>query len=197
MKNAQPPYGPSTPVVVDVFEVEHLIDSQLVFSLEQNCLPMGGVVGLQASVLELADDRVEVVCLTGVRQLNAYVTDHRIPQIIAVVVETRVHLDVPAFGPFVTRHLHEVVELLLQLLAEDEGADLDFVGDLDSALHRHLLGILMAGSDVETVRVHELVLPFQSVVVVFVLFRCAREAEHAKAIFRTLGLSYLYNWIFR
>ena len=91
----------------------------------------------------------------------------RIPQICTVVIQSRVHFNVLSLWSLITGDLYKIIEFFFQFHAKRISANLHFVCNLHLTLDWYFLGIVMACTNVKVIRIHEFVLPFCRVIIVF------------------------------
>jgi len=106
-----------------------------------------------------------------------------IPQICAVVIQSRVHLNVPSLWSLITSDLYKVTELSLQFYTKCESANLHFVCDLHLTLDWYFLWIVMASTNIKVIRIHKFVFPFCCVVIVFFVLCYSTKTKNKDLIY--------------
>lgn len=120
---------------------------------------------LDFTVAQLPDYGVLRAVQAGKREHDAHITDLRMEDIVAVIVEARMQFDGGIFRSSVRRYVQPVDDFLLDAVAQLVAADRHVPGDLGARRDRYGFRILVTHAHVEAGRIDDGVAPFGAVVV--------------------------------
>lgn len=105
-----------------------------------------------------------------------------IPQVSAVIIQSRVHFDISILRPLVTGYFNKVGKLFFQSSPQNVGSNLNFFGHLRLSFNWHDFGIVMASTNVKGIRVYQFIPPLGCVVIVLGILRHTTKAKNSMYI---------------